>query len=238
MRLLVTRSEPDAKSQADALAALGHEPVLSPLLEIEFLKPPLALYRAQALIATSRNALRAAQRLPQFDAMRELPLMVVGEATAETAQTIGFDQITEGPGTAAGLAEMIAETLDPGRGELIHLAGENLAFNLQAALESQGFEMAVSVLYRAHPAKALSPEATKLLDTGALDGVILMSPRTAQIFADLTEAKTELLRGLYGFCLSVAVARPIEQSGMTLRIAHLPRSEELLALIAAETSSS
>ena len=36
MRLLVTRPEPDASLEAEELAARGHEPVLAPLLAIEF----------------------------------------------------------------------------------------------------------------------------------------------------------------------------------------------------------
>ena len=44
MRLLVTRPEPDAGREAETLIALGHEPVRSPLLEIEFLSDvPLPL---------------------------------------------------------------------------------------------------------------------------------------------------------------------------------------------------
>ena len=36
MRLLVTRPEPDASREAETLTARGHEPVLAPLLAIEF----------------------------------------------------------------------------------------------------------------------------------------------------------------------------------------------------------
>jgi len=36
MRLLVTRPEPDASREAETLIARGHEPVLAPLLAIEF----------------------------------------------------------------------------------------------------------------------------------------------------------------------------------------------------------
>ena len=61
MRLLVTRPEPDATRQAERLAARGHEPVLAPLLAHRAgnRNVPLELDGAQALIVTSRNALRA-----------------------------------------------------------------------------------------------------------------------------------------------------------------------------------
>ena len=68
MRLLVTRPEPDAGREAEALAARGHEAVLAPLLKIEFTRDvPLDFAGVQALIVTSRNALRA------MASRRELP---------------------------------------------------------------------------------------------------------------------------------------------------------------------
>src|SRR5690606_34319874 len=70
MRVLVTRPEPDARQEADALRARGYEPVLAPLLDIEFLKGvSLDLDGAQAVVITSRNALRALADHPQREAV-------------------------------------------------------------------------------------------------------------------------------------------------------------------------
>ena len=91
MRLLVTRPEPDANRQAEALAKRGHDPVLAPLLTIEFLNGvPLELAGAQALIVTSRNALRPLALHPDLDVALQLPLFAVGEATARAAAQLGF----------------------------------------------------------------------------------------------------------------------------------------------------
>jgi uroporphyrinogen-III synthase len=237
MRLLVTRPEPDAASQAASLRRLGQEPVLSPLMRVEYFQPPLELYRAQAVVATSRNAVRAIAKLPQLGAIVKLPLFAVGEATANAAREAGFVEVIEGPGTAKALAALIGERLDAHRGSLIHAAGETLAFDLAAALEPAGFLVEAPVVYRSIAAKALEPEAARLLDLGALHGVVLMSPRTAQIFAHLMRNRVYGLAALYGFCLSPAVAANVEALGLKLRIAPSPREEELLALIAAEAPS-
>ncbi|XSG81686.1 MAG: uroporphyrinogen-III synthase [Methyloligella sp. ZOD6] len=238
MRLLVTRPEPDAEALAALLRKRGHEPILSPLLRIEYLRPPLDLYRAQALVATSRNGLRALERLSQRDAALRLPLLAVGSGTASLAREMGFEEILEGPGTGEGLAKLIAEKIDPAGGPLIHLAGETLAFDLKLALERFGFDVEAPVLYRSVPARALSAEASEALAHRTLDGVILMSPRTAQIFARLNRNNALALASLYCFCLSPAVATNVEGFGLKLRVAAKPSQEELLALIAAETSSS
>ena len=55
--------------------ALGHEPVRAPLLEIEFLEDvPLNLDGAQAIVITSRNALRALGTHPERHKAVALPI--------------------------------------------------------------------------------------------------------------------------------------------------------------------
>jgi uroporphyrinogen-III synthase len=241
MRLLVTRPEPDARRQAEALAAKGHQPVLAPLLTIEFLSDmPLDLAGAQALIVTSRNALRALSFHPQRREAIKLPLLAVGEATARAAAELGFTQVTTGPGTGEALAELIRRELGPNAGPLVHLAGETLAFDLKSALEMHGFAVRQAVLYRAVPVRELPPQALSLLTAGKLDGVILMSPRTAGTFADLLRmhgAVTELT-GLRCYCLSPAVAEALAPHKPLLRVALRPREEDILALIDSEAASS
>ena len=134
MRLLVTRPEPDATRQAERLAARGHEPVLAPLLAIESaIDATLELEGAQALIVTSRNALRALATHRDLAASLQLPLFAVGEATARAAAELGFAKVTAGPGTGAELSRRIADALDPNTGVLVHLAGETVAFDRRRA---------------------------------------------------------------------------------------------------------
>ena len=138
MRLLVTRPEPDATRQAETLAARGHEPVVAPLLLIEPAKDmTLDLDGAQALIVTSRNALRALASHPDLAASLRLPLFAVGEATAKAATELGFAKVTAGPGTGEELSRLIADTLDPKAGALVHLAGETVAFDLKSGAASE-----------------------------------------------------------------------------------------------------
>jgi uroporphyrinogen-III synthase len=241
MRLLVTRPEPDAGREAELLAARGHQPVLAPLLTIEFDRDaPLELAGAQALLATSRNALRALASHPAREDAIRLPLLAVGDATAGEAQMVGFSDVTIGPGTGAKFAKLIASEYEPGHGALVHLSGETIAFDLKSALESQGFTVKRFVLYRAIPLGALPAEALRLLTAGELDGVILMSPRTAKTFAELV-AKHGLVtqaNGLVCYCLSEAVAEAVRPLGGRIRVATRPREEDILALLDSEAASS
>ena len=237
MRLLVTRPEPDAGREAEALAARGHEAVLAPLLKIEFTRDvPLDFAGVQALIVTSRNALRAMASRRELPDARKLPLFAVGEATARAARDIGFANVTTGPGTAEELAELIAATLQPEHGPLVHLAGETLASDLKLRLEAEGFTLRQPVLYRALPAEQLPAQALSLLKSGKVDGAILLSPLTARTFALLIEKHGVVTQGrrLVCYCLSQAVAEVLSLLGFEVRVAARPREEEVLALVDSE----
>jgi uroporphyrinogen-III synthase len=241
MRLLVTRPEPDASRQAEKLTARGHEAVLAPLLTIEFDRAaPLQFEGAQALLVTSRNALRALASHPALGEALKLPLLAVGDATAGEAQALGFADVTIGPGTGAKLAKLIAREFEPSRGALVHLSGETIAFDLKSALEAVGFTVRRFVLYRAVPGAALPAQALSLLKAGELDGIILMSPRTAKTFAELAVSHGLVTQasGLVCYCLSEAVAEAVRPLGSKIRVAARPREEDVLALVDSEAASS
>ena len=115
----------------------------------------------------------------------------------------------------------------------MHLAGDTLAVNLKAELEAHGFRVVQPVVYRMLAARAFSEETVEQLATGEIEGVILMSPRTAAVYVNLVRKHglVATIRPLPHFCLSQAVARRLEPLGsVRTEIAEAPRLEELLAL--------
>jgi uroporphyrinogen-III synthase len=135
---------------------------------------------------------------------------------------------------------LIAGALDPKTGALVHLAGETVAFDLKSALQAKGFTLRQPVFYRAVPATRLPAGVLSLLNAGTLDGVVLMSPRTAAIFAALVvrhDAVTQASR-LDCYCLSAAVAQAVEPLKARAIVAARPREEDVLALISPEAASS
>lgn len=235
MRLLVTRPEPDAMKLGAVLEEAGHEAIVEPLLRVSFGRAdPVELEGAQALIATSRNALRALKASPALAEARRLPLFAVGRATAAEARALGFEVVITGAGTAAELVAHIVSALDPATGLLVYLAGDTLATDLKGELEAHGFRVLQPVVYRMLPATTFADNTVQQLAEGEIDGVILMSPRTAAIYVGLVR-KHGLTRGVLAmphFCLSAAVARRLEPLGpIPTRVADAPRLEEVLALI-------
>ena len=238
MRLLVTRPEPDASEQSRKLGQLGLSALVEPLMEIEFLQVERLdelVSAAQALVATSRNGLRALARLPAIGQALGTPLLAVGPATASLASELGFERVHQGAGRAQDLIALAGETCEPARAPLVHLAGEDLAFDLKSELEERGFSVVQPVLYRTAAKSALSAAAKSELESGGLAGVILMSPRTAKTYARLiAEADLEGAIGpVMHFCLSAAVAEQISSlPEPRYLVATRPREDDLLAMIA------
>jgi uroporphyrinogen-III synthase len=235
MRLLITRPEPDALRLGAVLEEAGYEATIEPLLTVSFEGgEPIDIEGAQALIATSRNALRALRASPALAAARHLPLFAVGNTSAAEARALGFEVVVTGAGTAAQLVAHIVSALDPAAGLLVHLAGDTLATDLKGELEAHGFRVTQPVVYRMLPATTFADDTVEQLAMREIDGVILMSPRTAAIYARLVRKHglTEAVRMLPHFCLSAAVARRLEPLGpVPTRVAEAPRLEEVLALI-------
>ena len=101
------------------LEEAAHEAVVEPLLSLSFEDAEAVdLDGAQALIATSRNALRALKETsgaPVLAEARQLPLFAVGRATAAEARTLGFETVVTGAGTAAELVAHVVSVAGPRR---------------------------------------------------------------------------------------------------------------------------
>jgi uroporphyrinogen-III synthase len=235
MHVLVTRAEPDASELKVQLEALGHTVTVEPLLQIEFMPLKAGAFKsAQALIATSRNGLRALAASPVRPHALKLPIFVVGPGTAELARTLGFARIIEGAGTAGDLVPQVAGQIEPARGTVVYLAGETFAFDLEAALENQRIAVRKVTVYRAKPSQTLTARTAQLIASGPLDAVILMSPRTAALFTQLVSAarlKDSAHRLAY-LCLSKAVAQGLQGLGpVRAEVAAKPNTDEILRLV-------
>jgi uroporphyrinogen-III synthase len=235
MRILVTRPEPDASAMKARLEALGHEVSLAPLLHIE----PIAiearsLEGAQAIIATSRNGLRALGASKALALALELPLFTVGPATADLARQLRFQRVISGAGTARDLVPVIAAEADPAKGPLLHVAGDVLAFDIGAALSKHGFEVRALTAYRAVAAASLSAPVAESIAEGRIDAVILMSPRSADIFVQVVAGAgiERDARQLVFLCLSQAVADALQGLAPAhVEIAEAPNSVAMLAAV-------
>lgn len=232
MRVLLTRPQHDSQALAELLSMRGIDNVIQPMLEIVArADATLDLAGIQAVLVTSANGARA---LAEATADRSLPVFAVGDATARAARAAGFVRIESAGGDVDDLAALVIAHLDPKAGPLCHVAGSAVAGDLAGRLDEAGFETRRAVLYEARPCRAFAPEAAAALRDGALDAVLLFSPRTAASFVRLAQegGLAQASKRLAALCLSPAVAAAA--SGLPwrdVRIAREPTQDALLALL-------
>src|SRR5258707_6331214 len=88
MRALVTRPREEATGLAALLAARGIDAMIEPLMDIHFRSAPRPAFDGvQAILCTSANGVRALARL---SAVRDLPVLAVGDAPAAPAPAEDF----------------------------------------------------------------------------------------------------------------------------------------------------
>lgn len=233
MRVLLTRPIEDARDTAASLLALGHEPLIEPLLRIEIeTGPPVDTRPYRLVILTSMNGVRAARhRLPN----RRTPVLAVGAATAEEARRVGFDDVylADGNGTEGILSALSRmDRTDPR--PLLHLSGADTAGDLQPAALQLGLRLERMQLYKAHAAESFSASATEALTRQTIDAAMFFSPRTASIFCELaTQAGLEAqLAGVWACAISTNTARSL--SAITFRkvlVAEYTSSQAMLDLL-------
>jgi uroporphyrinogen-III synthase len=234
MRLLVTRPEPEAARTAARLRALGHDPVVQPLLAVELLPPPAAPIEPAVLAVTSRNALRALARWPDLSRWLGLPLYAVGEQTGAAARALGFADVRTGAGDGGDLARLMMAGFAADAGPILYPAAEERASGLEAALREGGYDIRTVVAYRMHPVSGLDEPVRAELAAGGIGGVLLYSRRTAAVFRDLVIAAglRAALGGTTLYVLSGAVAAAVRHLAPgAIRVAPSPDEEALLALL-------
>jgi uroporphyrinogen-III synthase len=235
MRVLVTRPEPEASRFAEALRKSGHEPLLAPLLSHAGLTPPAdfdaRLEAAQAVLLTSVNGVRA---LAETTKRRDLRLLVVGDATAEAAERLGFHDTLSAAGDVTALAVLVRKQLRPDAGPLLHAGGAVTAGDLVGQLAAAGYAIAHVALYETRLAETLPLDVERALSDGTVDVVTLFSPRTAEAFVKLA-SRPEIARGLAktaAVTMSPAGAERVASlKWRVVAVAERPTQDEMLLAI-------
>jgi len=228
--VLITRPEPGAAETASRVAALGLRPVVAPLLEVRVLPVTLpAADRLQAVLIASGNALAG---LPTR--YRALPLLAVGDASAERARAAGFSEVCSADGDADALAALAGARCDPAGGTLLLAAGRNQSLTLAAALRARGFRVIRRAVYAAIPVAALPKPAVATLRAEELRAVLFFSAETARQFVRLLTRSglREAVRGIDACAIGQPAAMAIQALPWrrVLRAAK-PTQDAMLALL-------
>jgi uroporphyrinogen-III synthase len=215
LRVWVTRTEPEAGATAARVAALGHEPVVAPVLEARAIAGAvLDLAGVDALAFTSAHAVAAFATL---STERTLAVFTVGAATAKHATAAGFTHVRSADGDVTALADLIA-TAKPAL--TLHPSAREPAADLAALLKARGVPARTITIYETVPTDLAAPPPE-------IDAVLVHSARAAARVAALLAG-----RDIAVFAISQAAAAPLRAAGLTrVTCAPFPNEAALLDLL-------
>jgi uroporphyrinogen-III synthase len=228
--VLITRPEPGSSDTAARVAALGYQPIVSPLLDIHVMRAALpAAERLHAILVTSGNA------IPSLAASHHhLPLFAVGGATAERARDAGFTEVNSADGDANALADLVARSCDRHAGPLLLASGRGQGERLAADLRVMGFRVIRRAVYVAAPVTALPDAARHAFASGGLAAALFFSAETARQCVRLVQAARlrEAVRPVDALAIGQAAAVALQLlPWRRICVAARPNQDAMLALL-------
>lgn len=198
------------------MRAAGRDAIALPLFAVRSLawvRPAVGLF--DALLVTSANAIRHAG--PDLTALRALPVIAVGAASARAARAAGLMVVATG--NSDGLAA-VSMARQAGFDRLLHLAGRD-------RIDLPGV---TSLPVYASDAISIGPTDTvRFVDRT----VLLHSPRAARHVADLVDRDARERRRIALAALSPAVADAAGTGWRRIDVALYPDDDCLIAIATA-----
>jgi len=217
-KVLVTRAEPGATRTCAALSDRGFD-ALNTATAILRARPVTLSLEGVGLIAVTSPF--GASCLAHATTERRLPVIAVGDVTANRLREAGFERVNSASGDARDLLAMIRERAP--EGVVLHVRGVDQTGDVSAELNAHGVRARSEILYAAEPVPALPDPAWAALSEGAC--VLIHSAKGAERFADLAEAAGQVaaLRAAPLIAISEAAAEPLKSLGVArLTIAKRP----------------
>lgn len=214
MRVWVARAQPGADATAERLRAMGHEPVVAPVLQVRPVPGvSLDLAGVDALAFTSANAVQAYAAL---EPLRDLPVFAVGGATAAAARAVGFRLVRSADGDLGALTALLARARP---GAVLHPAATETAGDLVP----EGVPVRTVAIYET---AAVLPT----IDLAAVNAVLVHSPKAGRQVAAVAGGAGHLS----AFALSPNCAAPLAGAGLrSVAVAAEPNETALLTLLQA-----
>ncbi len=223
--LLLTRPAAQSRAFAKDIAARFPDTrtIISPLIGITFDGTLPDLSGFDALVFTSANGVRAFRAA---GGETTLPAFCVGPHTTAEARAAGLEA-RSADGDVIATSRLLYDSLPEGA-RVLHICGEHVA----GTLAPEGITVQRAPLYR-QPALPLTVGAQAALSEGAVDAVLLFSPRSAEILGTALQQNPHWPReSLRPLCLSPNVAGKLQNTGLpAAMIAKAPNRDEMLALI-------
>lgn len=237
MRVLLIRRREASEKTALRLRERGHEPVVFPLTERVSLAPSNRKVAdvgiPDFLLFTSASGVQC-HDVNHAWLQGRVPVYAVGPRTNEQLKQLGYKNIHQGPGDAAGLAAKIISDFQGRTAEGLYFSGTRRSFDFDAALAETGITLATLEVYRMGDLEPDCDRLHTLMNSAEKTCVLIYSPHSARSFSDLL-AECDYASAIPDLSV-IAISRKAAEeldSGMFSRIlvAAEPNEEGLLSTL-------
>jgi uroporphyrinogen-III synthase len=220
----ITRSQPFGLKIARLCGSEGVPALSVPVLQVI----PLAVSRPDqapdAILFTSAHGVRNHPYNPQW---KEVPVLAVGDGTAEQALAKGYATVHSASGDVEDLKKLVRKQL-PAGSHLCLFSARETAGELELDLHRDGYRVERKIVYETRVSTdAELRHAIDLLDR--INGICVYSPKGARRVSEALRNRD--WKGTI-FCLSQACADQIESGeGVEILIARRPNDAALRHLV-------
>lgn len=228
-KVLVTRPEPAASATAARLRRLGFEAVVAPVIRIESIRASMPDGLFDGIVVTSANALGGLTDISE--AMKSLPVLCVGERTADAARRAGFHRAESAGRNARHLVSVLFGRFQAGA-RFLYLAGSVRKRDVEDELVRHDIHCETVETYHAIPEREWP--SVLLAGIGDCDAVLHYSRAAAEAFLAVADRSgfDPTGKSLQHLCLSDDVAEPLRQAGVLLvEVAQTPNEDALFLLL-------
>lgn len=206
---LSLRDDKLALKECERLAKHNIPALACPLFQLVKQDIDLSAYdKIDAFILTSQ---KAAHALPAH--LTDVPVYVVGRASAAIIRQKGFHNIIAGPDDGKALAQIIKDdfankTLSGKTASLLWLRGKDISFDMAAALQNSMIQLSSVICYQMQAISHLPPLVTDALASGKITGVMALSKGQLAQFEELLSRQKlwQIHKQLVLFAISDAIA--------------------------------
>ena len=239
--VVVTRPDGDAEFLVEALSKRGWTPLRAPMLRIRRVADDVPALRShpppQALAATSANAIAVLREIDRENPLppdaRRIPVLAVGEASADAARDFGFKNVRAAEGSLESLRRLARKAADPDRGRIVYPSGRAVSGDLAAELRKDGFKVDRVALYDAVPVGRLPEETVRAVRDGDVFAAAIFSPRSAALWSrEVRRAGlAERVRTVEHWLLAESARKELDPMPDVIRVARAPSTDAMLKLV-------
>lgn len=209
--IIITRPKSDAQQLAGNLEKQGYDCLIEPMLTVNTLfenakSLEYALdCKPQAVLVTSKHAITAFSLMTE---QRHLPIIAVGQTTANRALNLGFEKVSYAQGTANSLLAHVTNNYSPAAGTLLYIRGVDISTDVASRLTQNDFMVDSVTLYQAKSSRQLSHELCAAINANKVSTILFFSQNTVKTYARLAAANhiVQAHRNITAQCMSSAIA--------------------------------